>query len=140
MNLRRHKGITLVELMIVVAVVALLLSLAVPSYTGFVLRSNRSEAINEVLDLAACQERIYLRLNQYDVNRCEASALSTNGLYQLGMTTSNANQNYTITATPQGGQTNDTCGNLTLTDQGVRDVSATSDTTKIANCWKGRGI
>lgn len=140
MNLRRHRGITLVELMIVVAVVALILSLAVPSYTEFVLRSNRSEAINEVLDLAACQERIYIKLNQYDTNRCGASALSTNGLYQLGMTTSNANQNYTITATPQGNQTNDSCGNLTLTDQGVRDVSVTGDTNKIADCWKGRGI
>ncbi len=140
MNVRRHKGITLVELMIVIGVVAILVSLAVPSYRGFVLRSNRSEAINEVLDLAACQERIYIKLNQYDTDRCEASALSTNGLYQLGMTTSNANQNYTITATPQGSQTSDTCGNLTLTDQGVRNVSVTSDTAKIATCWKGGGI
>ena len=138
--LKRVFGFTLIELITAVAVVAILTALAVPSYRQYVLRTNRMEAINILLEVASCQERIYVRLNQYDANRCGAAATTANGLYTVSMGTSNANQNYTLTATALGGQANDSCVNLTLTDQGIRGTSASNVAADIAKCWKGRKI
>lgn len=137
---RRPGGFTLIELMIVIAVIAILLGVALPSYRDYVVRANRSEALEILLTTAACQERIYTKLNRYDTARCDSAATTVNGYYTISMTTSNANQNYALTATPQNSQTEDSCGNLTLTDQGVHGSSETSDIQKIAECWRGRKI
>lgn len=133
-------GFTLIELMIVIATLAVLLGLAVPSYRDYVVRANRSEALDILLTTAACQERVYTKINQYDTARCDSAATTMNGYYTISMTTSNANQNFTLTATPQGGQANDSCGNMTLTDAGVRGSSKTTDVQKIADCWRGKKI
>lgn len=138
--MKRSFGFTLIELMTVIAVVAILTALAVPSYRDYVLRTNRMEAINILLDVAACQERTYVRFNQYDTSLCGASSTTANGLYTVSMNTSNSNQNYTLTATAQGNQVNDSCGNLTLTDQGIRGTSASNVNADVVNCWKGKKI
>lgn len=144
----RQLGITLIELMIAIAIVALLASIAIPSYQDYVLRTNRMEAINVTLDLAACQERIYIKENGYAADRCGLTANclnSPNGEYQvciaLGTTAGlPANQSFTFTATPQGAQANDSCGNMTLTDAGVRAAASAGTDAQTDNCWKGRKI
>ncbi len=147
MNTNKHMkkhlksaGFTLIELMIVIATLAVLLGLAVPSYRDYVVRANRSEALDILLTTAACQERVYTKINQYDAARCDSAATTMNGLYTVSMATSNANQNFTLTATPQSGQAQDSCGNMTLTDAGVRGSSKTTDIKKIADCWRGKKI
>ena len=133
-------GFTLIELMIVIATLAVLLGLAVPSYRDYVVRANRAEALDILLTTAACQERVFTKINQYDTTRCDSASTTMNGHYTVSMTNSNANQNFTLTATPQSGQANDSCGNLTLTDAGVRGSSKTTDVKKIADCWRGKKI
>ena len=64
----KSAGMTLIELMIVVAIVALLASIAVPSYRQYVLRANRTEATTALLQLAAAQEKFYLQNNTYAGN------------------------------------------------------------------------
>ena len=64
----KSAGMTLIELMIVVAIVALLASIAVPSYRQYVLRANRIEATTALLQLAAAQEKFYLQNNTYAGN------------------------------------------------------------------------
>ncbi len=147
MNTKNHMnqnlktaGFTLIELMIVIATVAVLLGLAIPSYRDYAARANRAEALDILLTTAACQERVYTKVNQYDTARCDSAATTMNGLYTISMTTSNANQNFTLTATPQNSQANDSCGNMTLTDAGVRGSSETTDVQKIADCWRGKKI
>ena len=118
-SLKYPGGFTLIELMIVVAVIAILMGIALPSYRDYVVRANRSEALDILLTTAACQERIYTKLSRYDTARCDSAATTVSGLYTISMATSNANQNYTLSASPQNAQTEDSCGTLTLSDQGI---------------------
>ncbi len=61
----KNRGVTLIELVVVVAILALLASIAVPSYRQYVLRSNRAEAKAALLNVAAAQEKFYLQNNTY---------------------------------------------------------------------------
>jgi type IV pilus assembly protein PilE len=140
-NLRfSGRGFTLIELMMVIAIVAIILTFSIPSYREYVLRANRTEAMNFLLDTAACQERVYTKINQYDANRCIDSALSANGLYSVTMTTSDADQNFLLTAVPQGAQADDSCGDLTLTNTGIKGSSKAVSDVQIADCWRGKRI
>jgi type IV pilus assembly protein PilE len=145
----RQRGVTMIELMIVIVIVAILASIAVPSYRDYVLRTNRMEAINVALELAACQERIHIKENGYAVDRCglaDSCLNSPNDEYTVCMALGRlgggvpANQSFTLTATPNGGQASDSCGNMTLTDAGGRGASSATTDDQIDNCWKGRKI
>lgn len=137
---RKRRGFTLIELVIIIATLGVLFGLVVPSYLDYMVRANRSEALDVLLTTAACQEQVYARTRQYDTARCDSATTIVNGHYTISMTTSNANQNFTLTATPQKNQVKDSCGNLTLTDAGVRGSSRTYDVKKIADCWRGKKI
>ena len=132
------QGMTLIELMIVLAIVAIILTFAVPSYREYVLRSNRTEAMNFILETAACQERVFTKINRYATDRCIDNALTANGLYNVTMTTSDANQNFLLTAAPQGAQAEDSCGSMTLTNTGIRGSSNAVSPVQIADCWRGK--
>lgn len=134
------RGMTLIELVIAIAVIAILTGLAVPNYRNYVLRANRAEAMDILLATAACQERVYTKFHQYDTGRCMDDTTTPNGNYVLTMATANENQNYVLTATPQASQSEDTCGNLTLNDRGERGSSAAADAGQIADCWRGKRI
>ena len=143
-TLGRQRGITMIELMIVLAIVAIIGALAVPSYRDYVVRTNRAEAANALLDLAACQEKVYIKLNRYDNARCGLTAGSRtveSGRYQITMTPANQNQTFTLTATPLGTQAEDTCGVIGLTDTGTRSAKGGAATdTQIQDCWRGKKV
>ncbi len=62
---RRHRGFTLIELMVVVAVVAVLTMIAYPSYQNYVVRANRSQAQQFLMDIAQREEQFRLDQGQY---------------------------------------------------------------------------
>ncbi len=132
----RMKGFTLIEVMIVVVIVAILASIAFPSYQEYVLRSNRTEGQALLSDAAARQERYFAQHNTYADTVAKlglSSANSTNGLYQLSISP-NPTTSFTLTATPQGSQTRDTkCANLTLNSAGTRGKTGTAT---VESCWK----
>ncbi|WP_108652173.1 type IV pilin protein [Dongshaea marina] len=125
-------GITLLELMITVAIVAILVAVAYPSYISFTTESNRSEAKTALLTAANLQENFFLDNNQYATTMAQLSlsAATATGLYTLSTASVNTAADFTLTATAQGSQaTNDAaCLTLTLTQDGTR--SGTS-----ADCW-----
>ena len=58
-------GFSLIEMMIVVVIVGVLAAVALPSYRNYMIRANRIQAQNELLDLASLQEKIFLNSNNY---------------------------------------------------------------------------
>lgn len=129
------QGFTLIEAMITLTLIAITLSLALPSYRGYVIRANRTEAIETLLATAACQERIYTRTNAYDANACRGD--SSNGFYAISVATSNGNQNFVATAAPQDTQTEDNCGSLTINQTGVKTAGGQSGSFA-STCWRGK--
>ncbi len=65
MNRAKPGGFTLIELMIVVAIVGVLAAIALPSYRNYIIRAARVEAQSELLELAGLQEKIFLNSNGY---------------------------------------------------------------------------
>ncbi len=134
MKLRMQRGFTLIELMIVVAIIGILAAIAYPSYDEYVKRGNRTEGQAFLSDVAARQERYYSQNHVYvtDVDDIEdlglSSANSPTDKYTIGLAAGGGG--YTLTATNQFNDTK--CGNLTLNALGVRGASAgTVDT-----CWR----
>ncbi len=137
--MRAQRGFTLIELMITVAIVAILAAIAYPSYQQFVLRSNRTVARAALMDLAQKEERYYIRNRQYGTLSALGYAADTvgvdsggrivaagAGLYDVQVTAATAT-NYALKATATGNQTKDTaCPSLTLDQAGTQAPTA---------CW-----
>ncbi len=150
----QHLGFTLTELMIAVVIVAILAAIAYPSYSVYLSRARRADGKQVLLQAAQYMERIYTERGAYNTKSdgSTASSLSDIGIptsllsspmnstpkyyniQPLGnvFTTNITANSYALQAVPQGTQTNDPCGILTLTSNGIKG-QATGQT--ITDCW-----
>ncbi len=137
---KAQAGFTLIELMIAVVVMAILASIAVPSYGRFVQRANRADATAELLRLAAAQERFYIANNTYTANLAAPPAglggegSSERGYYTITVTAADVN-GFTIQAVPTAGskQASDAeCQTFTINEQGIQ----TSAPGTVEDCWR----
>ena len=129
-------GMTLIEIVLVVGLLGLLLSLAMPSYQSYLSRGHRVEAIRLLLRAAACQERHRARTGAYDTTRCAGS--SDNEFYQLSIEPEDqsSSSEFVLIAKPLERQQRDNCGSLSLDQSGTRGISGPED--KLQKCWTGR--
>jgi len=133
--MKKNKGFTLIEVMIVVAIIGILAAIAYPSYDEYVKRGNRAEGQAFLNEVAARQERYFSQNNAYvtsvdDISKLGLSKSSSEtGKYTLSIGTDNG---YTLTANQQFNDTK--CGNLTLNAQGVKGRSGTEKT--VDECWR----
>lgn len=136
----QHRGFTLIEVMIVVAIVAILTAIALPSYTEYVRRGHRAEARAALLQAAQWMERAATATGTYPLTASFPATLTTinSGRYTIAVASPPAGlasgSAYTLTATPTGAQTGDKCGNYTLTHTGSRGAAA-GVLPLMTECW-----
>lgn len=129
------KGMTLIELVIVVALMGILLTIAVPSYSAYMLRVHRTEAIRMLLQASMCQEKIYAGRGLYDTSQCRPASEHQRYLITYASPDTRG-RNYLAMATPQGAQLSDPCGSLSLDQSGSRGIGARD--LSVIKCWSGR--
>jgi len=133
MHPRTSQGFTLIELLMTLACVALLASLAMPSYQNLVLRHHRAQARASLLQAAHWMTRAASANGSYPLPAdVPSSVLQIEG-QRYKMSLSSTTQSYTLSAIPLGAQAADACGTLTLNHLGVRGVQGASQTA--AQCW-----
>src|SRR5690606_13646701 len=129
----KQQGFTLTEVLIVVAIVAILAGIAIPSYQDSVRKAMRADAKESLLSAAAMQEKHYLQYYQYsdEIDDVGGSA-SAEGYYTISLT---GGATFLLTATATGAQTSDTdCAVFTLNHVGLQKAY-TSGNAENPACW-----
>lgn len=128
-------GFTILELLVALAIVAVLLALALPGYQRYQQRAERAEALRQLLAAAACQERLRAESGYYDTTRCLDSATGAAYALRYEPPARTASLTFRVIAEPtSAGQAGD-CGSLSLDQAGTRGIGGDG---RVGDCWGGR--
>lgn len=121
----KQQGFTLIELMITVAIVAILASIAVPAYSDYVRRGQLSDATTALADLRVRMEQFYQDNRTYTGAGCSAACgapCANTQFFGYTCATANAGQTFTMTAAGAGGLT--TGFTYTVNEQNTRTTES----------------
>ena len=99
-SMKRHRGFTLIELMITVAVIGILAAIAYPSYAEYVRRGHRAEARAGLLQAAQWMERAATAMGSYPLTANFPASLQTVPANRYDISANSNGTTYTLTATP----------------------------------------
>lgn len=137
-----QQGFTLLEMMLVVAVIALISSIAIPAFIDYMKKSRRSDARSLLLEIVAKQEQYFPNNQQQytddftQLGNLAAKATtadkvtSENGYYEITIDRPTL-YTFKLTAKPIGAQANDSCTTLTIDQDGTKDFTPAD----AIGCW-----
>ena len=129
---RSNRGFTLIEIMIVIAIIGIVLTISIPSYNEYVKKGRRAEVVSLLSEQAQSLERFYTKNSVYT----GITGLSAgNDFYTLTPTITD--QTFLLTAARKTGtaMATDKCGDFTLTNTGVRSMNNATTGLTTQDCW-----
>lgn len=129
---RSNRGFTLIEIMIVIAIIGIVITIGYPSLTEYVKKGRRADVVSNLSEQAQILERFYSKNNVYT----GVTGLSTgNDFYTI--TPMITDQTFLLTATRKTGtaMATDKCGDFTLTNTGVRSMNNATTGLTTKDCW-----
>lgn len=140
----KQRGVTLLELMIVVAIIGILSAIAYPSYQEHVRKSRRADAQTALLELAQFMERYYTANGRYVDAAGNPPALpftqapkeGAAAVYNLGFSAGPTATTYTLQAAPIAGtmMAGDECGSMRIAHTGEQSIDG--GTLPEDRCWR----
>lgn len=129
---RSNRGFTLIEIMIVIAIIGIVLTISIPSYNEYVKKGRRAEVVSLLSEQAQSLERFYTKNNVYTGI---AGLSAGNDFYTLTPTITD--QTFLLTAARKTGtaMATDKCGDFTLTNTGVRSMNNATTGLTTKDCW-----
>lgn len=142
----RQTGFTLIEVMIVVAIIGILSSIAYPSYTEYVRKGHRAKAMAGLLQVAQWMERAATATGTYPLDANFSTELKNKlkkvegDRYEITVASADG-ATFTLTATPKGAQSGDKCNKFTLKNTGAKglidkDEKEVTSGDLVAECWR----
>jgi len=133
MTSKIESGFTLIEIMIVVAIISILAAIGYPAYQDSVRKSKRTDARSALLKAAALQERWYMNTNAYTTTLANiGGATSPDGYYAITVNNTACGNNscFQVVATPAAPFSDPGCTTLTLNELGQQGSTGSS-----TECW-----
>lgn len=133
-----ESGFTLIEMMIVVAIIGIIAAIAIPSYQNYVESTRRSAAQGDLMELAQWMERRYSENFDYRASDGSDPDLpfdvspknhqNGNHFYEISFDGGVGRDSFTLEAEPVSTQSDDPCGTLTLDEEGEQGADE-------SDCW-----
>lgn len=132
---RKPMGFTLIEVMVVVAIVGILAAIAYPNYQEYIQRGRRAEARTGLLQAAQWLERVATATGRYPEAKGFPNSMQSvpSGTYEIGYAPNETGSTYILTASRKGLQRYDRCGDFTLRESGEKGLEDSKQSVGV--CW-----